>query len=80
MIVKEINFLGGEEQPKKQQLPWRSSVFPWRLSTLKKIKLLGGYRPPRKLHSLAVATFPWLFGKLSLVVVSLAASLQGNHP
>jgi hypothetical protein len=29
---------------------------------------------------LAVATFPWPFGKLSLVVVFLAATLQGNHP
>jgi hypothetical protein len=29
---------------------------------------------------LAVATFPWPFGKLSLVVVSLAVSLQENHP
>jgi hypothetical protein len=29
---------------------------------------------------LAVTTFPWHFGKLSLLVVSLAASLQGNHP
>ena len=81
MSVKEnYNFLGGEEQPRKQQLPWGSRVFPWRLLTLKKINLLGGCRPSRKHLSSAVATFPWPFGKLSMVVVSLAASLQGNHP
>jgi hypothetical protein len=76
MTVKENNnFLGGEEQPRKQQLPWWSRVFPWRLSTLKKINLLGGCQPSRKLLSLAVATFSWLFSKLSLVIVFLAASL-----
>jgi hypothetical protein len=53
MTVKENNnFLGGEEQPRKQQLPWRSRVFPWRLS------------PSRKLIYLAAVDsqenfFPW---------------------
>jgi hypothetical protein len=81
MTIKEnYNFLGGEEEPMKQQLSWRSKGFSWRLLTLKKINLLGSCRPSRKLLFLAVATFPWPFGKLSLVVVSLAVSLQENHP
>jgi len=54
--------------------------------------LLGGCWPSRELIylaavdpqenfvSLAVATFSWPLGKLSLVIVSLAANLQRNHP
>ena len=41
-VKENYNFLVGEGQPRKQQLSWRSRVFPWRLSTLKKINLLGG--------------------------------------
>jgi hypothetical protein len=58
----------------------QENYFPWRLLALKKTNFLGGCWPSSKLFSLAVATFPWHFGKLSLVVVSLAANLQGNHP
>jgi hypothetical protein len=56
------NYLGGLE-------------FFLEVVTLKKINLLGGCRLSRKLLSLAVATFSWLFSKLSLVIVFLAASL-----
>jgi len=60
--------------------PWRSKYFPWRLLAVKKTTFLGGCKPSRKLLSLTVATFSWRFGKLSLVVVFLAVSLQVNHP
>jgi hypothetical protein len=90
-FIDSIDFLGGPalkeiriklavNDSQGKQLPWRSILFSRRLSTLKKTNLLGGYWPSRKLLSLAVTTFHWSFGKLSLVVVSLAASLQGNHP
>jgi hypothetical protein len=58
----------------------QQNYFPWKLLALKKTTFFGGCRSSRKLLSLAVATFPWPFGKLSLVVVFLAATLQGNHP
>ena len=74
--TRKNNLLGGNGQlvtPKEM-------VFPWRFVTAKKTTFLGGCKPSRKLLSLAVATFSWRFGKLSMVVVSLGANLQENHP
>jgi hypothetical protein len=48
-------------------LPWWSDNF------------LGGYWPSRKLIYLMVGIFSWHFGKLGVLLVSLTASLQGNH-
>jgi hypothetical protein len=43
MTIKEnYNFLGGEEEPMKQHVSWRSKGFSWQLSTLKKTSFLGG--------------------------------------
>lgn len=41
---------------------------------------LDGYLPPRRFIYLAVATFPCRFRKLVVVLVFLAANLQGKYP
>jgi hypothetical protein len=77
---KNYSFLGGQGQPKKQLYLGGLDNFLGGCWQSRKLLFLEVVSPQKKLLSLAVVIFPWLFGKLSLIVVFLAASLQENHP
>jgi hypothetical protein len=69
-FIASIDFLGGR--------PSRKLELTWQLMTVKEnYNFLGGEQTT---FLGGCNIFLALFGKLSMVLISLAASLQGNHP